>query len=156
MSLAEATRTALHGLSQRLGSYGVRIDTQWGEDGLVRGRRAAIERAIANLIENAAKFSPPHGTIRLTLETHATGKTSEVRLTIVDQGPGFADDERASVFEPFFRGREAIARNLPGSGLGLAVVRETAAALGGRVEIGDGPGGAVALAFPQAEPDSRS
>lgn len=156
VSLAEATRSALHGLSHRLASYGVRIEVHWGEDGLVRGRRAAIERAIANLIENGAKFSPAGGTIRLTTETRSTGPDPEVRLTIADQGPGFADDERASVFEPFFRGREAIARSLPGSGLGLAVVRETATALSGRVEIGEGPGGAVTLAFPLVAPDTKS
>jgi two-component system sensor histidine kinase MprB len=131
----------------------VRVETHWDEGAVVRGRRAAIERAVANLIENAAKFSPAGGTIRVTTQGRCEGRhggRAEASVQVSDEGPGFADDERSSVLEPFFRGREAIARSLPGSGLGLAVVKETATALGGRVEISSGPRGNVTLILPLA------
>jgi signal transduction histidine kinase len=153
VSLADATRAALHGLAHRLQSHGVRVETHWDEGAVVRGRRAAIERAVANLIENAAKFSPAGGTIRVTTQGRREGRhggRAEASVQVSDEGPGFADDERSSVLEPFFRGREAIARSLPGSGLGLAVVKETATALGGRVEISSGPRGNVTLILPLA------
>lgn len=91
---------------------------------LVRGDPDALERAIGNLVDNALKWSPPDGTIRVS----AADGTVEVS----DDGPGVPAEELPYIFDRFYR--SAKARALPGSGLGLAIVRRIADAHGGTVE----------------------
>jgi signal transduction histidine kinase len=91
---------------------------------LVRGDPDALERAIGNLVDNALKWSPPDGRIRIS----AAGGTVEVS----DEGPGIPADDLPYIFDRFYR--SAKARALPGSGLGLAIVRRIADAHDGTVE----------------------
>jgi len=91
---------------------------------LVRGDPDALERAIGNLIDNALKWSPPDGRIRIS----AVGGTVEVS----DNGPGIPADDLPYIFDRFYR--SAKARALPGSGLGLAIVRRIADMHDGTVE----------------------
>ncbi|MEV7418729.1 HAMP domain-containing sensor histidine kinase [Streptomyces sp. NPDC089919] len=91
----------------------------------VRAEGAALERAVVNVLDNAVKFSPPGGTVELTL--HAG------ELTVRDQGPGIPAEELPHVFERFWRSPSA--RALPGSGLGLSIVARTAAGAGGTAEL---------------------
>jgi signal transduction histidine kinase len=93
----------------------------------VRGDRELIQQAVANLLDNALKFSPPGSAVRLT----AVQEAGSVRIGVSDQGPGIphADVERAT--ERFFRGETA--RNTPGFGLGLTLVRAVAHLHGGAV-----------------------
>jgi two-component system sensor histidine kinase MprB len=83
---------------------------------LVRGDPDALERAVGNLVDNALKWSPPDGRIRI----FAAGGTVEVS----DDGPGIPADDLPYIFDRFYR--SATARALPGSGLGLAIVRKIA------------------------------
>jgi signal transduction histidine kinase len=89
---------------------------------LVTGDRAALERALANLVENARR----HGRGRVTVEAHESGGVAT--LSVADEGPGVPSEEREAVFERFRRGNGGT----PGSGLGLAIVRATAERHGGR------------------------
>jgi signal transduction histidine kinase len=91
---------------------------------LVRGDPDALERAIGNLVDNALKWSPPDGRIRIS----AGGGTVEVS----DDGPGIPSADLPYVFDRFYRSAQA--RALPGSGLGLAIVRRIADIHGGTVE----------------------
>jgi signal transduction histidine kinase len=91
---------------------------------LVRGDPDALERAIGNLVDNALKWSPPDGRVRIS----AVGGTVEVS----DDGPGIPADDLPYIFDRFYR--SAKARALPGSGLGLAIVRRIADLHGGTVE----------------------
>ena len=91
---------------------------------LVRGDPDALERAIGNLVDNALKWSPSGGRIRIS----AAGGTVEVS----DDGPGIPEDEMPYIFDRFYR--SAKARALPGSGLGLAIVRRIADMHDGTVE----------------------
>ena len=91
---------------------------------LVRGDPDALERAIGNLVDNALKWSPPDGRIRIS----AAGGTVEVS----DDGPGIPADDLPYIFDRFYR--SARARALPGSGLGLAIVRRIAGMHHGTVE----------------------
>jgi two-component system sensor histidine kinase KdpD len=106
-----------------------------------------IRRALANLIENALKFSSPDEPVAVTV--HAT--RSELIVRVTDQGPGIPEEERERVFEPFHRlpGR----RDTGGAGLGLAIARGFAEANGGRVwvESREGQGTTCALALPAVE-----
>jgi two-component system sensor histidine kinase MprB len=107
------------------------------QESVVRGDRASLERAVANLLDNAAKWSPPRGEV----EVRVDGGTVSVR----DHGPGIADEDLPFVFDRFYRSRSA--RTLPGSGLGLAIVRQVAEAHGGTVtaERADGGGTLMTL-----------
>ena len=101
----------------------------------VTGDADALERAITNLLDNAAKWSPEGGVVRVTLE-HGT-------LMVADQGPGIAPADLPHVFERFYRSAES--RGMPGSGLGLSIVRSVAERHGGTVRAGSSPGGGAAF-----------
>ena len=104
------------------------------EPTLVHGDADRIARAVANLLDNAVKWSPPEGTIEVTLN----GGT----LTVRDHGPGFREEDLPFVFDRFHRAKTA--RSKPGSGLGLAIVRQAAEAHGGTAEASNAPdGGAI-------------
>ena len=117
-----------------------------GEGALVHVDETQVERVLANLIENALKFSPPGVPVHLRIT--ATRKEAIVR--VVDQGPGLAEEELERVFEPFYR-RAGDSR--AGAGLGLAIARGFADANGGRVwaESRPGQGASFALALPVVE-----
>ena len=101
----------------------------------VEGDAARLERAVWNLLENAAKWSEPGGLVEIGL---AGGE-----LTVRDGGPGVPDADKPHVFERFYRA--AASRGMPGSGLGLAIVSEIAEAHGGSVEVADAEGGGALL-----------
>jgi two-component system sensor histidine kinase MprB len=101
---------------------------------VVRGRPAALERAIANLVDNACKWSP-------AAEVCIRGGMVEVR----DRGPGIEPGDRPRVFDRFFRA--STARSMPGSGLGLAIVKQAVEAHGGRVWVEENPGGGAVVGF---------
>ncbi len=90
------------------------------------GEPDSLERAITNLLDNAVKFSPPAGTIRVRLVGD--------RLTVSDQGPGIDDADFTNVFDRFWRAESS--RNKPGSGLGLSIVAQTIKSHGGWVKAG--------------------
>jgi two-component system sensor histidine kinase MprB len=90
-----------------------------------------LGRAVNNLLDNAAKHSPPGGVVEVGV--------SGGELTVRDHGPGVAPEDAPHVFDRFYRG--AGARDRPGSGLGLAIVRQVAEAHGGAVSVEDAPGG---------------
>jgi two-component system, OmpR family, sensor histidine kinase MprB len=113
------------------------IELEKGRTIVLEGRPDALARAIRNLIDNAAKFSPANTPIRVEI----TGG----RLAVHDQGPGIAEDEREAVFERFHRVESN--RTLPGSGLGLAIVRQVAEAHGGSVFVEESPDGGAAVGF---------
>ncbi|MFI5897935.1 ATP-binding protein [Actinoplanes sp. NPDC051513] len=93
----------------------------------VNGRPGELERMVVNVLDNAAKWSPPGGEVRTRL-------TGDGTLTVSDTGPGIAEEDRPHVFDRFYRA--ASARSMPGSGLGLAIVAQTAAQHGGTVTAG--------------------
>ncbi len=98
---------------------------------------AGLERAITNLIENAAKFDRSDGPIDVIVRAGS--------LTVLDRGPGIPPDDLGRVFDRFHRAESA--RTLPGSGLGLAIVREVVERHGGSVSAAHRPGGGAAVGF---------
>ena len=112
------------------------------EESMVRGVPATIERAVSNLLDNAAKWSPPEGEVEVSV------RAGEV--VVRDHGPGIAEDDLPYVFDRFYRAPSA--RGMPGSGLGLAIVRQVAEAHGGTVtaERAEGGGTRVHLRLPSS------
>jgi two-component system, OmpR family, sensor histidine kinase MprB len=118
----------------------VRFELEAAES-LVHADPDAIERAIANLVDNAVKWSPPGGLVRVVV---AAGEVS-----VSDQGPGIPAADLPYVFDRFYR--SPAARALPGSGLGLAIVRQIAETHGGSVSADPRPrGGCLRLSLPPA------
>ena len=99
------------------------------------GVPANLERAIGNLLDNAAKWSPSGKPVVVRL---ANGE-----LTVRDRGPGIADSDLPHIFERFYRATSA--RGMPGSGLGLAIVRQVAEAHGGTVTAEPAPDGGTLM-----------
>ncbi len=106
---------------------------------LVAGDRDMIQQAVANLLDNALKFSPPGGEISLIGENGG----DSVRIIVSDQGPGIPEAERRHVIERFYRGESA--RNTPGSGLGLALAVAVAQLHDGTLTLGDNAPGLRAI-----------
>ena len=100
------------------------------------GSESGLRRAIANMLDNAVKWSPPQGTITVSL----TGG----RLSVMDEGPGFAEEDLPRVFDRFYR--SSAARTVPGSGLGLAIVQKVAAEHGGTAVAMNARGGGAVVA----------
>ncbi len=102
-----------------------------------------LGRAVRNLLENAIAHTPSGTTARL--ELHEDGL-----LRVIDRGPGVAVEDRARVFQRFWRGK---GRKGPGAGLGLSIVQRIATAFGGTVDVGEAPGGGAefSLRLPLAD-----
>jgi len=109
------------------------------DETFVHGVPATIERAIGNLLDNAAKWTPPGAEVEVDVR--------DGRVEVRDHGPGIADEDLPYVFDRFYRARSA--RGMPGSGLGLAIVRQVAESNDGEVvaEHAEGGGTRMILRF---------
>jgi len=120
----------------------------------LRGNREFIAQALANLLDNAIKYTPEGGAIMLRLRRRSSG---ELEFSVTDTGPGVPEEDRARVVQRFVRLENS--RSEPGAGLGLSLVQAVAASHGGRLELAEGPGEyngmgpglRVALVLPRAD-----
>jgi signal transduction histidine kinase len=120
----------------------------------VKGNREFIAQALANILDNAVKYTPAGGAVMLRVRRRSSG---EFEFSVTDTGPGVPEADRARVVQRFVRLENS--RNEPGSGLGLTMVAAVAEAHGGRLELdegpgmfdGKGPGLRVAFVLPRAE-----
>jgi two-component system, OmpR family, sensor histidine kinase MprB len=129
----------------RRGRPGVTFKTELRES-VVNGVPASLERAIGNVLDNAAKWSPPGGVVDVSVE--------DGTVVVRDHGPGIDDQDLPHVFDRFYRSPSA--RTMPGSGLGLAIVRQVAEAHGGGVvaERAEGGGTRITLRLNGGAPNS--
>jgi len=113
---------------------------------LIRGHAERLKTAVRNLLDNAAKFGPPGGPVEVCLDAG--------ELTVRDHGPGIPPGDLPRVFDRFYRATAA--RGVPGSGLGLSIVRQVAAGYGGTVQAESAAGGGTLLRFrlPALEPEA--
>ena len=131
---SERPRARSRARAQRRHGRAIRVVA---DDSLVEISPPALERALSNLLDNAAKFDPTEQPIDVVV----TGG----RLTVDDRGPGIAADDARRMFDRFYRAEDA--RSLPGSGLGLSIVREIVERAGGTVEASPRPGGGASVGF---------
>jgi two-component system sensor histidine kinase KdpD len=103
-----------------------------------------VEQVLSNLLENAARYTPP-GT-EVTVRAVAVAGTNEVEVAVVDHGPGVAEGERERIFDEFYRPRVE-GRGPVGTGMGLAIVKGIVEAHGGRIWVEPTPGGGATFAF---------
>lgn len=114
----------------------------------VKGDRPLLERVLANLLDNALKFTPPGGRVSVRAEAG----NGSVQLTVTDTGIGIEETALPRVFDRFYRSDGS--RSMPGSGLGLSFVRSAVRSQGGDVRIDSRPGMGTTLtvSFPQSSP----
>lgn len=153
VELEQLAREAVAEVLPQAQARGIDVGLAPGEPASVQGERQALHVLLRNLLDNAIKYSPPHGTVDIRIEAGADGGAS---LVVEDSGPGIADAEHERVFDRFYRvpGTEA-----PGSGLGLAIVKTVAERHHARVELGRSQrlgGLAVAVRFPPRPVAARS
>jgi two-component system, OmpR family, sensor histidine kinase KdpD len=130
----EVIGSAIAAAADALGAR--RVEVRIADDlPLVRWDAVLMERVLVNLLENAAKYTPPESTIGI----EARAQADEVVLAVADDGPGLPPGPRELLFRKFERGERESA--IPGVGLGLALCRAIVEAHGGRIEAGDAPGG---------------
>jgi signal transduction histidine kinase len=129
---------------------GLALEIAPGRAAAIRGNVRLISQALANLVDNAIKYSPAGGRIRIAAEDRPQG----VALSVADTGPGIPPAERARVLERFVRLEES--RNSPGTGLGLSLVAAVARMHEARLELADNaPGLKATLVFP-VEPQTAA
>jgi two-component system sensor histidine kinase MprB len=132
LDLADVVRSALERVRRRAPDLTFSADLRpWR----TTGDRQQLERAVLNLLDNAAKWSPRGGVVTVVLR--------DGELSVCDEGPGIDDADLPHVFERFWRSPEARAQ--PGSGLGLAIVAQAAHRHGGSVQAGRAAGGGACL-----------
>ena len=102
--------------------------------------RSSLERVVQNLISNALKYSGEQREVRIAAGKEASRTGMRVWIAVSDRGIGVPPEEQDLIFEPFRRGRAAIDRSLPGTGLGLTLVRRIVQAHGGTIHVRSEPG----------------
>jgi signal transduction histidine kinase len=119
---------------------GVTIDVDL-PDGLppVMADAGALRSSVSNLIANAVKYGGG-GLVRVSASTGSGKGGPEVRIAVTDKGLGISSADLPHIFEPFYRGAEAQARQIQGNGLGLSIVKGVVEAHGGRVTVQSAPG----------------
>jgi PAS domain S-box-containing protein len=129
--------------------YGVAFELAPTPPLRVMGDPDRLAQVLANLMLNAAKFSPAGGTITLSAESRPNAR---VRTSVRDRGPGVPAEFRSRIFRPFEQADDGDARTSTGTGLGLAISREIVEQLGGAIGFDDAPGGGAIFWFDLPEP----
>jgi len=122
----------------------------------VIGDATALRSAIQNLLANAVKYGGPDRWVGVRAE-QITGRRPEISIMVSDHGAGIPPADLPHIFEPFYRGSDAVAGQVHGNGLGLSLVRRIVTAHGGRVAVSSKPnvGTTFTLTLPVAPPQSR-
>jgi len=137
-AIDEVVESVLHRMEPTL--RGVQVRTIFRDAPEVPVDPVQIDQVLTNLLENAARYSPPGGEVLVAVSPwHGS-----VQVRVSDQGPGVEPDDRERVFEAFYRGGTASG---VGSGLGLAIARAIVLGHGGRIWIEGAPGGGTAVVF---------
>jgi signal transduction histidine kinase len=148
VAVSDLVQQSLASCRPEIEGRGVTVETKIDDDlPAVLGDGAALRSAVQNLISNAVKYGGDARWVRVAATAAdrsgapATSATaSHVALSVTDRGLGIGAEDRKHIFEPFYRGREAVARQIKGSGLGLNLVSRIAAAHGGTVQVTSEPG----------------
>lgn len=151
VQLADVAREAVHMLTPASGAKLQTLELVAPADVVVSGDHPRLRQVLVNLIGNAVKFTPPHGSITVTVAERSANDQRWGEIRVTDTGPGIAKAERAAIFEPYYRS-EGTALT-PGVGLGLAISHALVERMGGVlvVESELGVGSAFSIRLPLAE-----
>jgi len=128
------------------------LETGDGEDTTVHGQALLLHELVANLLDNAIRYTPPGGSVLLRIKRSGDAQgAGPVVLDVIDSGPGIPAAEHDKVLMPFYRAQATLEANPGGTGLGLAIVRDIAVMHGATLALGqgeDGRGLKVSVSFP--------
>ena len=145
----ESVKENIAGLVQETGCS---VETSLGGDlPNVLADRAALARCLQNLVTNAIKYSPRNSRIEITAEADDPATAGrKVRIHVRDQGVGISSSELPHIFEPFYRSPGAVSAQIHGTGLGLALAKQIAEAMDGRISVASevGKGSTFTLHLP--------
>jgi signal transduction histidine kinase len=124
----------------------------------ILGDAAALRSAVQNLIANAVKYGGRDRWVGIRAEHTHDRRRSDVKITVSDHGAGIPAEELPHIFDPFYRGADAVDRQIHGNGLGLSLVKRIVAAHGGHVTVATkaGAGSSFTIALPALPPDARA
>jgi signal transduction histidine kinase len=125
---------------------------------MVIGDATALRSAVQNLVANAVKYGGRDRWVGIRAQRVRERRRDEVRITVSDHGPGIPAADLPHIFEPFYRGADAIERQIHGHGLGLSLVRRIVIAHGGQVTVATRPGAGTSftIALPAAAADTSA
>ncbi|MBN1239033.1 MAG: DUF4118 domain-containing protein [Gammaproteobacteria bacterium] len=152
VDLNDVAAAAVSRLGTALRPFRLRVDVA-PDAALVFVHRALVEQLLVNLLDNAAGFSPPGGSISVVARSNG----NDIRLDVIDEGPGIPEEDGDRIFEPFYRGTQGD-RGRSGTGLGLAISRSVAAAHGGTIAALPMPQGGTRMrvTLPQPRPPQQA
>ena len=144
----ELVGEALNLCAERIAAYNVKVRSDGDMAARLRVDFGMMTRALANLVDNAVKYGPEGGTIRVTAKRRAGG----VEIAVRDGGEGIAPADLDRIFERFYRADRSRSRRHGGTGLGLAIVKHAVEEHGGRVwaESEPGNGSVFVISLPEA------
>jgi PAS domain S-box-containing protein len=149
--LVKICREVIHAKTASAGDHRFELVARSPE---VRGEwdNDRLHQVVDNLLTNSIKYSPDGGLV--TIEVAEDVESGEAMLTVSDEGVGISEADRARIFSPFVRTRDATESQIAGLGLGLYICHELVAAHGGRIEVGDAQGGGASftIRLPQNVP----
>jgi len=150
VDLVGLVKEVVGGYADRAEERRIRLDAELQPAVAMRGDRAQLGLLLSNLIDNALRYTPAKGTVRVRLDA-AEGRAV---LQVADNGEGIPTSELPRIFERFYRVDKARTRQTGGTGLGLAIVRHVAEAHGGAVRVGSelGRGSTFTVTLPLAGP----
>ncbi len=136
-SLVEIVLEAVETLSPRAVEKGLNLAVEIGRDTpLVRGNAGRLRQVVVNLVDNAVKYTPAGGSIRVRLDRDE----KEVTFSVSDTGIGIAPEDQKMLFQKFYRIRTPQTDGISGTGLGLAICRSIVEQQGGRIWVRSAPG----------------
>lgn len=147
VSLAAVARQVGLELAQLAVQKGIDLALDADNDATVDGQELLLHEMVANLVDNAIRYTPAGGSVELRLAR----RNDRIVLEVLDSGPGIAAPERDKVFMPFYRAQATLEANPGGTGLGLAIVRDIASMHGATVTLDQGHEGRglkVSVDFP--------
>jgi two-component system, OmpR family, sensor histidine kinase SenX3 len=139
---ADLVADSIHACKTEIDGAGFTVETDVAMDiPMVAGDVTALRSALQNLISNAVKYGGDARWIKVSAVPGAGSREpGTVIFRVEDRGLGIDAEDRKHIFEPFYRGREAVSKQIHGSGLGLNLVHRIAEAHGGRVSVSSEPG----------------
>jgi len=136
LAVADVFQTLRKDTAGLLEGLGYTIE-QHIEPGLppVVGDLSGIVACLQNFVTNATKYGGQDRWVGLSAKRHAVGKAEEIEISVQDHGQGIASADLSHIFEAFYRSPIAVSAQIPGTGLGLAVAKNIAEAMGGRISV---------------------
>jgi signal transduction histidine kinase len=150
LDAAQTVRNVAEEFRKEVEERGFRVRVQVEEGARITADESAFSRALWNLLDNAAKYSGDSQDIDVSLQRDG----SRVSVSVTDRGVGIAPEEQTQLFAKFYRGENAKRSGIGGTGIGLAMVAQIAAAHGGRVSVVSEPGhgSTFTMSLPMEEP----